>query len=135
MKAPNKRLTRLVLFALAGICCLYIDHAANKTDISRLQIAVWTSLLFAYSASELRDSLRRPKQARIALGIALLHLVFIYLIRNQFPLQTSLQILVYLCPEAVALVFLYGRIGQSLDPEGPFGLTHAERRERALRRS
>jgi len=133
MNRPSKRLMRLVFVVVFAVSALYTDNLANQAERSRLQIVIWTVILFANLVMELRESLRRPKQAYVGLGVGMLHFLVIYLIRNLFPLQTSLLILVWLLPESVVLVFIYGRIGQSMDPTGPFGLTDEERRNRDAR--
>ena len=77
---------------------------------------------------ELRQSLKRKTQRRIAVGLATLHILFLFVVRGLFPLDSSLFILVGFLPEGLVFVFLYARIGQSLDPTGPFGPIEEEKR-------
>jgi hypothetical protein len=86
-----------------------------------------TLILFAFSIYELRGSLKRKMQRRIAVGLAVLHILFLFVIRGLFPLDSSLLILVGFLLEGLVFVFLYARIGQSLDPTGPFGPTQEEK--------
>jgi hypothetical protein len=121
--SPSKHPTRLVLGLISAVGAIYIDKGAQPDERAFLQMALWTFFLFAISIAELRESLKRRIQKYIAAGLGALHILFLFLIRDMFPLQSSLFILAGLLPEALVLVFLYIRIGQSLDLTGPFGLT------------
>lgn len=129
----GKHALRITIGVLGGLGAIYIDNVAAKSDRAMIQMALWTFVLFAYSIVELRQSLRRTVQMYIALALAGLHFLFLVVIRNMFPFQNSLFIVPWLLIEGLVLVFLYARIGQSLDPTGPFGLTEEERRKRAAR--
>lgn len=131
--SPDKHRARIVLGIISAAGALYIDKGANPDERAILQMALWTFLLFAFSIAELRESLKRRIQKYIAVGLGTLHILLMLAIRNVFPLQSSLLILVGLIPETSILVSLYARIGQSLDPTGPFGPTEEEQKRGVAR--
>jgi hypothetical protein len=125
---PSTHLFRTFLAVVFAVVAIYIDKLAPPDARAYLQMALWTLTLVAFSIFELRQSLKRKMPRRIAIGLAALHILFLFVIRRLFPLDSSLLILVGLLPEELVFVFLYARIGQSLDPTGPFGPTEEEKR-------
>ena len=130
----KKHITRLSIGAIAAAIALYGSICTHEYETAIFQMVSWTFFVFAVLATELRRSLKSRTQGYIALGIGVLHLLFLYLVRSMFPLQSFLTALVYMVPETAVLGFLYARIGQSLDPAGPFGLTEEDRKRRDLPR-
>jgi len=61
-----------------------------------------------------------------------LHFIGLIGLANQFPMN-MIACFVGAGIEAVILVSLYGRIGQTVDPKGPYGLTDAEIRVRRMK--
>lgn len=129
----GKHALRIVIGGVAGLGAIYIDNAAAQIERPLLQMALWTFILFAYSITELQSSIRRRAQFYIALALCGLHFLFLVLMRNIFPFQNSLFIFAGALPEGLVLVSLYARVGQALDPTGPFGLTEKEQRDGAAR--
>ena len=129
----GKRGIRILIGGVAGLGALYIDKVAQQSNRAFLQMALWSLVLLALFFAQFRESLKRPIQGYIAFALALVHVLFLVLIRRLFPFDTSLGMLIGLLPESIILTFLYARLGQALDPNGPFGLTEEERRQRLLR--
>ena len=64
------------------------------------------------------------------------HGLVIYLKRDAFPFDSSLILIFCALVECVIVMLMYLRLCQSIDPEGLFGLTSAEkeaRKNRAMR--
>ena len=98
-------------------------------------MVLWTVLLFAFMLSQIHKSLKRPIQLLIAIAIVALHLCLLTIFKGSFPLSNMIVGFVGMAVEGVILIFLYARIGQSLDPKGPFGMTEVERDARKLKRA
>jgi hypothetical protein len=94
-----------------------------------------TIALFALFILEQYQYLKRPRLRYIAGAFAVLHIALLYQLRTDFPFSNTLVILFLLVIEGLAVLLLYTRLGQEIDPHGPFGLTETERRERTAHRS
>jgi hypothetical protein len=65
---------------------------------------------------------------------ALIHTCIVYLVWvNKLPYHSSLTVVFFMLAEYLVLFVALLRIGQEVDPEGPLGLTEAERQARTVR--
>jgi len=78
--------------------------------------------------------LKRPRL--LALGVCLIpvHLYFLRVLWRKLPFESSLIVIFIMLIEAMLLGFVYLRVGQEIDPDGPLGLTDDERRVRGMSR-
>lgn len=130
-QARNKHIARIIIGVVTGLIAIYADKIAPVSNKATLQMIAWTFALVAFMLTEFRYSLNRRVQKYIILGIIAIHFVLLYVIRNIFPFQNFLEILLYLMLEITFFGFVYFRLGQSLDPAGPFGMREEERNRRA----
>lgn len=79
---------------------------------------------------ELRRTLLRYRQALIGLALLIVHFYVMYVERDIFPLESGFLFILGMLFEAFVLTVVYVRLGQSIDPQGPFGMTEAEKRKR-----
>jgi hypothetical protein len=125
----------VVLIVVGGIFGIIVDNGLEGEKRALAQMVLWTVLLFAFVLIQIGKSLKRPIQLLIAVALLGMHVCLLVLFRNSFPLSNMIVGFVGMAVEAVILIFLYARIGQSLDPKGPFGMTEAERDARAMKRA
>jgi succinate-acetate transporter protein len=129
MKASSrKRRTRLFLAVLWAAVAIYADNYTKGTEKAHIQMFLWTYIVFALLIIEFRETLKRRAQLNIGLTLLFLHFVLLYLVRGELPKSSSLTILFYALVEGVVVAVLYIRIGQSLDPIGPFGPKRIDKR-------
>jgi hypothetical protein len=122
MKASShKRIIRLVFALLWAVIAIYADNYTRGSEKAHIQMFLWTYIIFVPSITEFRESAKRKVQRNIGLTLFLLHFVLLYFVRSSLPKSSSLMILLYALVEGVILAFFYIRLGQSLDPNGPFG--------------
>jgi hypothetical protein len=111
---------------------LYCDRAP-AADRASIQAFIWTFGLFSLLFIELRKTLLRPRQALIAVLLMAVHLYGIYAVWHAFPFESFFTIIIGIVVETICIGVVYIRLGQSIDPEGPFGLSEAEKQARRLR--
>jgi hypothetical protein len=134
-KIFSKRRLLLLLGVIAGLSALIIDNGLSGGKLALAQMILWTVIVFAFVALEVAKSLLRPRQLCVALALVTLHVICVLKFRHFFPLDNMLVGFIGIALEAVILIFLYARIGQSIDPQGPFGLSEAESNARRIRRT
>ncbi len=134
IKPLSKRRLFLLLGAFAGMSALAINNGLFDERRALAQMSLWTFLVFTLAAIQVHESLHRPRQVYVALALICLHVLGLMKMRRYFPLDNILVGLIGIAVEAVILIFLYARIGQSIDPKGPFGMTEAETRARHMKR-
>lgn len=126
-------LERWVFGLLIAAFALYCDKASIGASRSLYQQVLWNLVLVGESLIELRPTLRRKRAACIALALCSLHCLAMYRYRNAFPFDSSLLLMLCAMFECVILMIVYLGLCQSVDPEGPFGLTAAEKEARSKR--
>jgi hypothetical protein len=125
----------VALIVIGGIAGLIIDNGLEGQPRALAQMILWTTLLLAFLLIQLHESLRRPIQLLIATALTGIHACLLILFRSHFPLRNMIIGFVGIAIEGIIFVFLYARIGQWLDPKGPFGMTDAEREIRSLKKA
>jgi uncharacterized membrane protein len=121
------RFQRIVLGVSFAIFALYCDNASLGANRGHFQEILWTLLVLALFAVQLRRTLTRARPILLALSLLFIHLYFMYSIRDRFPFNSSLVILFFALLESIVFAFVYLRLCQSIDPNGPFGLTDSEK--------
>ena len=116
--------------AVTAIALMLFDIFLTGNRLARAQMVLLTLFVFSLVAKEVRRSLLRPRQFCIALVLVILHIAGLMKLSGYFPLENVIVGFVVAAAEAVSSFFLYGRIGQAIDPKGPYGLTDDELRER-----
>lgn len=134
-KTFSKHHSLLLLGAIGGLVALILNNGLSGDRLAFVQMTLWTVLVFAFVAIQVHKSLGRPRQLFVALAVIGLHIIGLMRLRNCFPLDNIIVGFVGIGIEAVILVFVYARIGQSVDPRGPYGLTEAEIHGRKMKRS
>ena len=124
-----------VIFGLfiAGFA-LYCDNASLGNARSYYQEALWNLILVSAFLIEIRPTLRRPRAALIASTLFCVHCVVMYINRDSFPFRSSPTLVFVALLESVMSSAVYIRLCQSIDPEGPFGMTTAEKEARSKKR-
>jgi len=120
---------------LTGAIAIYGDFWARESQRSIAQFFLWTFFVVAVFSIALRRTLQVRFQQFVTFVLAIGHLGFLWLIRQQFPLGKALFVLPYAFVEVVVLIVLYALAGQILDPSGPYGPTAEDRKRWAMRRS
>lgn len=115
------------LIAIALVLC---DIFLTGDRLARTQMVLITLFVFSLVAKEVKKSLLRPRHFCIALVLVILHVAGLIKLADYFPLDNVIAGFLVAGVEAVVLFFLYGRIGQAIDPKGPYGLTDDEIRGR-----
>jgi hypothetical protein len=123
------RFQRIVLGILGAILALYCDQLAPQPQRPLIQAILWTFLVFAILIVELRNTLRRPRQLSIGLVLVAGHFYLLHFAWKSLPFRSSLSVMLLALLESVLIGLIYIRAGQSLDPEGPLGLSEEERRQ------
>jgi hypothetical protein len=116
--------------AVTAIALMLFDIFLTGNRLARAQMVLLTLFVFSLVAKEVRRSLLRPRQFCIALVLVILHIAGLMKLSDYFPLENVIAGFVVAAAEAIVLFFLYGRIGQAIDPKGPYGLTDDDLRER-----
>ena len=122
-------LQRWVLGTILAAFALYCDKASLGESRGNYQQALWTLMVVGGFLVELRRTLR-TRPALLTLCLLSLHFFVMYLKRDAFPFHSSLFVISGALLELVVLVIVYVRVCQSIDPQGPFGLTEAEKQSR-----
>jgi len=123
----------LSLGVIGGLAALLINNYFVGHRLAFAQMILWTVLVFGIVAIQADKSLWRPRQLCVALALMVLHIIGLMSFANQFPLDNMLVGFAGMGIEVAVLIFLYVRIGQTVDPKGPYGLTEAEIRERRIK--
>jgi hypothetical protein len=126
-------LQRWIFGLFAAMFALYCDKASLGNSRSHYQEALWNLVLVGAFLIDLRPTLRRTRAALLALSLFGFHCLVMYLKRDAFPLHSSLILSFGAWVECVILTFVYVRLCQSIDPQGPFGLTSGEKEARKNR--
>ncbi len=124
-----------ILGGMGGIAGLIIDNGLEDQPRALAQMILWTALLIAFLFIQLHESLRRPIQLLIAAVLTGIHVCLLIFFKSHFPLRNMIIGVVGMVIEGIIFVFLYARIGQSLDPKGPFGMTDRELEARKLKKA
>jgi len=131
--ASGTRLQR-VLFAIPlGVVALYCDLGAPQGDRALLQAGLLTFGVFGLLVIELRRTLLRWRQALVGTTLLAAHLYVLQIEWHKFPFESSFSVIILFLLEAAVIGLIYIRACQSLDPEGPFGMTEDEKRIRQRR--
>jgi hypothetical protein len=134
MESVNVRTgTHLQRIALGIFCAavgLYCDNAAPQQQRPLIQAILWSFTVFALLVVELRRTLLRKRQVYIGLVLVTAHFYFLSFQWKRLPFESSFSILLLALLESILIGLIYIRLGQSLDPEGPFGLTEEEKARR-----
>src|SRR5258708_6153924 len=130
-----KRGLIFALIVIGGIAGLFFDNGFEDQPRGFGPMLLWVTLPLAFFPFQLDDSLRRPIQLIIATALTGIHVCLLILFRSHFPLRNMIIGFVGMAIEATIFVFLYARIGQWLDPKGPFGMTDAELDARKLKKT
>jgi hypothetical protein len=69
----------------------------------------------------------------LALILAGVHLYGVHSVWHRLPFESFFTVIILFAAEVLFLGILYIRLGQSIDPNGPFGLTEAEKASRKLK--
>jgi hypothetical protein len=128
-------LQRWIFGLFAAMFALYCDKASLGNSRGHYQETLWNLVLVGEFLVELRPTLRRTRAALLALSLFGFLCLVMYLKRDAFPLDSSLILILCALVECLILMFVY-LLCQSIDPQGPFGLTSAEkeaRKNRAVR--
>ncbi|HZY62721.1 MAG TPA: hypothetical protein VFE38_09360 [Edaphobacter sp.] len=133
-KTLSKHHIFLLLGAIGGVAALILNNGLAGHRLAIAQMILWTVLVFAFATIQVHKSLLRPRQLCVALALIGLHIFALVRARRYFPLNNMIVGFVGIAVEAIILTFLYARIGQSVDPKGPFGLTEAEMHVRKMKR-
>jgi hypothetical protein len=131
--SSGTHLQRWIFGLFAAMFALYCDKASLGNSRGHYQEALWNLVLVGAFLIELRPTLRRTRAALIAVSLFGLHCLVMYLKRDAFPLDSSLILFFGALVECVILTVVYLRLCQSIDPQGPFGLTSAEKEARKNR--
>ncbi len=118
---------RWIFGGVGAALALYFDNASLGSSRSYYQEALWTFVLVGAFFVELRRTLKRMKAVSLALLLLCLHFYVMHLKRDAFPFHSSLFVMLCAMTELVFLAIVYIRLCQLIDPEGPFGLSEAEK--------
>jgi hypothetical protein len=127
-------LQRLVFGLLLAGFAVYCDNATLGNSRRYYQEALWNFALVLAFLIELRPTLRRKRAVLLALALFCSHCVVMYFKRDIFPFSSSLIVFLAALLEFVVLMIVYLRLCQAIYPEGPFGLTPAEKEARETRK-
>jgi hypothetical protein len=131
--SSGTHLQRWVFGLFAALLAFYCDKASLGNSRGHYQEILWSLVLVGEFLIELRPTLRRTKAALLAMSLFGLHCLVMFLERDAFPLDSSLVLIFCALGEFMILMIVYVRLCQSIDPQGPFGLTNAERESRKSR--
>ena len=126
----SKRSLLISLGIISGIAATLINNWLVGDRLAFAQMVIWTVLVFGIVAIQANESLWRPKQLCVALALMALHIIGLIKFANHFPLNNMIAGFIGAGFEVIILIFLYVRIGQTVDPKGPYGLTESEIRRR-----
>jgi hypothetical protein len=123
---------RITLAIILALFALYCDLGAPHEQRAAIQAGILTVGLFTYFFLELRRLLKRPRL--LALGVCLIpvHLYFLRTLWRKLPFDSSLIVVFIMLVEVILLTFVFLRLGQEIDPDGPLGWTDEERRTRGM---
>jgi hypothetical protein len=114
-----------------GLSLGYFERKTSGQQRSFIQIAIWSLAVCAELYIELGFSLKRKKRSIIGCTVLVVHFITIYFLRGYFPLP-ALAIVIGVFAEILILAVVYLRLCQSFDPNGPYGLSEAERKVREV---
>ena len=106
---------------------IYSEHLSTQKDQALSQAIIWTIGVFGLFLIHLGKTLERPRLRLLALILAAAHFYLVHSLSRRLPFKSFLALLILIAAESMFLVILYTRGGQSIDPNGPFGLTEAEK--------
>lgn len=129
----SKRNLLLSLGAICGVTATLINNYFADNRLAFAQMVLWTVLVFGIVTIQAGKSLWRPRQLCVALALLFFHIIGLMKFADRFPLDNMIVGFGGMGVEVAVLILLYARIGQSVDPKGPYGLTDAEISERAIK--
>jgi hypothetical protein len=130
--ATGTRLQRIAWAIALVALIVYSDSAPSVPKQILRQQFVWTTGVIGIFLIQLRRTLLRFRQAMIGLLLLVIHLFGMYIERALFPFKSGLTIIVGIAAETMILTLVYLRLGQTVDPEGPFGPTPEEKKTRSI---
>ncbi|WP_419805679.1 hypothetical protein [Terriglobus sp.] len=125
----SKRQQRLLLACIGGLGGLLVDNCLVGSRLAFGQMMLCTVLVFGIVGIQAGKTLLRPRQAGVALALIVLHFLMLVRYAAWFPFTNMIVGILGAGAEAIVLIFLYARIGQAVDPKGPYGLTSCRNRE------
>ena len=131
--STGTRTQRVILACILIGMAIYCEDLAPITDRAIIQAFIWTFGVFSFLFIELRKTLSRFRQALIAVALVAIHLYGIHVIWYAFPFRSFFTIIIGIVVEAIIIGLVYIRLGQSIDPDGPFGPTEAEKQTHRFR--
>jgi hypothetical protein len=120
----------LLLGSIVGLTGLLIDNRLVGGRLAFAQMTLYTVLVFGVVGIQAGKSLWRPRQLCVAFLLIAIHFIVLGRFADWFPLTNMIVGFVGAGTEITILIILYVRIGQSVDPKGPYGLTEAELQHR-----
>jgi hypothetical protein len=134
MLYSGTRAKRLIFGACFAGVALYCDHGAPQGQRALIQAGLWWAAPIVLLVIEARGVLERPRLRHLSMIFALIHTCIVYSVWvKKLPYDSSLTVLFFILVEYLMLFVALLRIGQEVDPEGPLGLTEAERQARTIR--
>lgn len=122
----SKRQQRLMLACIVGLGGFVVDNCLVGSRLAFGQMMLCTVFVFGIVGIQAGKTLLSPRQAGVALALMVLHFLMLVRYAAWFPITNMIVGIVGAAIEAIVLMFLYARIGQAVDPKGPYGLTAAE---------
>ncbi len=116
----------LLMGCAAGLSGFAADKCLSGAKLGVAQMALCTLLVFGSLGIVVGNSLARPRQAGVALGLMALHFLLLLKLAVWFPLPNMIIGISGAALETLVVILLYARIGQFVDPKGPYGLTSQE---------
>jgi hypothetical protein len=125
----TQRVVRYTIAIPVGLGLAFADQTANPKRVIYIQTIIWTAFVLLEFPNELRKYAKRKRlRLLFLLGVVPIHAAIVSACRRSLPFEQSLIVLVYGLIEFVVLAIAFLRLGQELDPEGPLGLTEADRK-------
>jgi hypothetical protein len=119
--------------AAVGLIALILNNRFSGSQLAVAQMIVWSVFALGLAAVQVHKTLRRNRQLGVGLAIVGLHSIGLFELRHLFPISSILIVIIGSGIESAILIALYARVGQSIDPKGPFGLSEAEVQAREKR--
>ena len=116
----------LLLACAVGLGSFTADQFLIGAKLGFVQMLLCTILVFGIVGIIAGKSLARPRQAGVAVALMAFHLFLLLRLATWFPLPNMVIGISGAAFESLILIFLFARLGQTIDPEGPYGLTAAE---------
>jgi hypothetical protein len=99
-----------------------------------IQAVLWWAAPILLLVIEARGLLERPRLRYLSMAFVLVHTCIVYACWDKLPYRSTLTVIFPMLAEFLVLLVALIRIGQEIDPEGPLGLTEAERQARKMLR-